>query len=263
MIEKLAPPKADHPAIRRRPTTQRSVDGATAWDIPVLDVADLPAVSADSQDDRPTGIGSVMVRSIPGAVVGSLLMEIVTIRKRKRPAGTGVWSGYSLAEDEAGLWVYTPAGSAYLGHDGVDFQTCEVAQDPQGNGRDSLVLLPGDQWFVAHFIRGGRLLAHVDVATPPVYVDGVWSYDDLELDPYLTADGDFGVEDEDEFLRACDRGLMTGDEREAAIRSVGVIFEQMGRRDAPLSVAGQNRLLEACALQLPPVHPVADRWRVR
>mgnify|MGYP001098922890 CR=1 FL=1 len=182
-------------------------------------------------------------------------MDTVTIRKRKRPAGAGVWSGYLVAEDAAGLWVYTPAGSAYVGHDGHRFDRCEVAQDSQGHGRDSVVLLPRDRWFVAHFVYGGELLVHVDICTPPVCVDGVWSYDDLELDPYLTANGVFGIEDEDEFLYACREGLVRPGERDAAARAVEWITVQFGRLDAPLIVAGQDRLSKARTLQLRPIHP--------
>lgn len=180
-------------------------------------------------------------------------METVTVRKCKRPAGVGVWSGYPLTEDAAGLWVYTPAGSAYVSHDGVSYQTCEVAQDRNGQGRDSLVLLPCDQWFVAHFVHDARLLAHVDIATPPRVHDGMWSYDDLELDPYLTADGMFGVEDEDEFLRAYHDGLVTEEERTAALYTLDWITAHLGRLDAPLILAGRDRLTEARTLQLPPL----------
>jgi len=44
---------------------------------------------------------------------------------------------------------------------------CEVTQDPQGNGRDRLVLLARDQWVMGYFVHGGDLLVHLDIATPP------------------------------------------------------------------------------------------------
>jgi hypothetical protein len=49
---------------------------------------------------------------------------------------------------------------------------CEVTQDPQGNGRERLVLVPRDQWFMAYFVHGGDLLVHLDIATPPTLLGG-------------------------------------------------------------------------------------------
>lgn len=181
----------------------------------------------------------------------------VTICKWKRPVGSGAWSGYVLAPDVAGTWVFTPAQSTYTGHDGLRYGSCEVGQDPPGNGRDSLVLLPDDRWFVAHFVHGSELLVHVDIATPPRLDGGIWTYDDLELDPYLTEAGDFGVDDRDEFDQACSVGLIDAEERRAAELTVAWLSDAVGGAEAPLVRFGRVRLQKALALPLPPVRACA------
>ncbi|WIB61863.1 DUF402 domain-containing protein [Curtobacterium sp. MCLR17_007] len=148
-------------------------------------------------------------------------LDVVTIVKRKRPAGTRSWRGYVVAVDERGAGVFTPAGS---GHTGTDrdgpTSTCEVAQDAQGRGRDSIILLPHAAWFVAHWVLGSEYVVHVDIATPPRESRDEWQFDDLELDPLLRRDGSFVVDDEDEFAAACASGLISETEREAALLEV-------------------------------------------
>ncbi|OII05430.1 DUF402 domain-containing protein [Curtobacterium sp. MCBA15_008] len=146
---------------------------------------------------------------------------VVTIVKRKRPEGTRSWRGYVVAVDERGTWVFTPAGSTHTGTDRSGLtSTCEVAQDDQGRGRHSIVLLPHAAWFVAHWVLDSEYVVHVDIATPPARSGAVWSFDDLELDPLLLQDGSFVVDDEDEFAAACADGRISGTEREAALLAV-------------------------------------------
>lgn len=149
------------------------------------------------------------------------VLNVVTIVKRKRPAGVRSWRGYVVAEDERGTWVFTPAGSTHTGvdRDGLT-STLEVAQDVQGRGRHSIVLLPHAAWFVAHWVLGSEYVVHVDIATPPRKSRAEWVFDDLELDPLLQRDGSYVVDDEDEFAVACAAGLISDTEREAALLAV-------------------------------------------
>lgn len=145
----------------------------------------------------------------------------MTIVKRKRPAGSRSWRGYVVAVDERGTWVFTPAGSTHTGVDSAGVtSTSEVAQDDQGRGRHSIVLLPHTAWFVAHWVLNSEYVVHVDIATPPGEAGAGWAFDDLELDPLLQRDGSFIVDDEDEFVDACAEGLISATEREAALLAV-------------------------------------------
>lgn len=70
-------------------------------------------------------------------------MEIISVRKVKRPIGWGRWQAYVLDADEYGTWTYTPAGSIFTSDDGSGVvSTCEVARDADGRGRHSVLLLP-------------------------------------------------------------------------------------------------------------------------
>lgn len=180
-------------------------------------------------------------------------MQTVAIRKQKRPVGSGSWSGFVVDEDRYGAWVFTPAHSMFVGYDGIRHTSCEVAQDSTGAGRDSLVLLPRDRWFVAHFVDGDDLLVHVDISTPPHRVGTTWIYDDLELDPFLTVSGEFGIEDEGEFEQSWYAGLISADEREFATLTAAWLAESIGHPDAPLVALGRSRLEKARTLGLRPL----------
>ncbi|WP_158607721.1 DUF402 domain-containing protein [Flexivirga caeni] len=181
-------------------------------------------------------------------------MRIVTIRKCKRPAGVGSWRGYELGEDDYGTWVFTPEHSTYTGvHADGRTETCEVAQGTDLVGRDSVILLPVDGWYVGHWVHGIDYVIHVDIATPATRFEDTWSYDDLELDPYLTKDGEFGVEDGDEFDAACARGLIQPHERARALHEVEVLRRALTSHPAQLLQVGTARLDEGRKLGLPPL----------
>jgi hypothetical protein len=38
-------------------------------------------------------------------------MELVNLRKQKRPAGSLTWGAYQIADNAVGTWLYTPLGS--------------------------------------------------------------------------------------------------------------------------------------------------------
>ena len=143
--------------------------------------------------------------------------SVVTLCKRKRPQGWARWRAHVVAEDEHGTWVFTPAGSTYLGDD--ERGTRKVvpsARGADGQGNDLLVLLPRGGWWVAQLVFGTRLVCSVDVSTPPLLDGAEWAYTDLELDPVLLADGTVFVEDEDELEEAYAAGLVTDAERSEA-----------------------------------------------
>lgn len=182
-------------------------------------------------------------------------MDVVTIQKWKRPAGSGSWRGYVLGRDGCGWWVFTPAHSTYTGvHRDGHKETCEVAQGSGLVGRPSVVLLPAESWYVAHWVWGSDHVVDVDIATPPMRLGDTWIYDDLELDPYVDAEGTFGVEDEEEFETACARGLIGPLARRHALEAVRVLRTELTASPSPLQQAGIAHLTEGLELSLPPLH---------
>ncbi len=174
--------------------------------------------------------------------------------KRKRPAGWGRWSGYALAADSYGTWVFTPARSTFTSDDGTGrLSRCEVAQDSHERGRPSLVLLPTTGWFVAHWVLNANRVVSVDISTPPTQSGTDWSFDDLELDPFVLQDGTFGVEDEEDFVSACDAGLISSYERVEARRAVEVLRQELTSEPSLVTQAGRRLLADAVHRDLPPL----------
>ena len=119
--------------------------------------------------------------------------EMVRVEKQKRPYGTP-----SSCDDEEGVWLHSPKDSLHhLGNGGVWVVPWHGVQ-----------FIPRDaRWWVAWFWGRptGRWTA-ADVCTPAAFVDGVWSYVDLELDPVGDEYGLDHLADEDEFRDAVAAG---------------------------------------------------------
>lgn len=193
--------------------------------------------------------------TLAGLSIGdTVAVDIITLWKRKRPVGCGRWQAYELDTDSFGTWVFTPAHSSFVGDDGAgNVGMVEVAQDADGRGRDSLVLLPADGWFVAYWVLEADYVVSVDISTPPKRSGSHWTFEDLELDPYVLRDGTFGVEDEDEFAEACEAGLISPQEQRAARQAVNMLRTQLTAENSPFVEMGRRRLTEATQLVLQPL----------
>lgn len=183
-----------------------------------------------------------------------MVLEVVTIRKWKRPAGSGSWRGYALGQDRYGSWVFTPRHSTYTGvrPDGRK-ETYEVSADPHHVGRHSVVLLPPGHWYVARWVFGSGHLIDVGIATPPMRFGDTWVYDDLELALHLERDGTLGVDGEDEFDIACGRRRIGPVARRSALHEVRSLRRQLTAESAVLVHEGVARLARGRALGLPPL----------
>lgn len=65
-------------------------------------------------------------------------------------------------------------------------------------------------------------------------------FDDLELDPLFLHDGSLVVDDEEELADACAEGLISTEEREAALRTVEWLRGEANH--GPLMLEGLERL---------------------
>ena len=181
-------------------------------------------------------------------------LEKVFVRKLKRPVGSGVWPAYVLAEDAYGLWLHSPAGSTYRGEDGRTARLCEVGQGDRAAGRPIVQLIPSAGWWLATWSgREAELPITIDICTPPRLAGREWTYTDLELDPYLTDAGEVGTDDWDEFLAACESGLISRAEQVAARNATADIEDLLGRRIEPFGEIGYGRLDAALAMALQPL----------
>ena len=122
-------------------------------------------------------------------------VEVVAVRKIKRPVASGTWWAFAVAEDVHGRWLYTPPGSSYLGWYGDRTTEWQVGREDRDNCPPVLQLLPHTGWWTAatgtspdSVVLRCPLIC-VDVCTPPIRVNDEWTYDDLDLDPILHGTG--------------------------------------------------------------------------
>jgi predicted RNA-binding protein associated with RNAse of E/G family len=79
------------------------------------------------------------------------------------------------------------------------------------------------------------------------------TYTDLELDVLVAAGaGDIHVDDEDEFVDACEGGSTSLDEAVAARQATDKIVQLVRELREPIASAGNRRLREALMLGLAP-----------
>jgi hypothetical protein len=181
-------------------------------------------------------------------------LATVFVRKLKRPAGSGVWPAYVLAEDAYGLWLHSPAGSLYRGEDGRTTGLCEVGQGDRDAGRPIVQLIPPAGWWIATWSGDdAELPVTVDICTPPALAGPEWTYTDLELDPCRTYAGAVRTDDWDEFVAACDSGLIPRAEQVAARKATAEIEHLLRQRVEPFGEIGSGRLDTALAMVLPPL----------
>jgi hypothetical protein len=179
-------------------------------------------------------------------------VDVVSVKKVKRPAGAGIWRAYVLGTDQFGTWLHTPAGSVYLGDDGKDTGVCEVAQDDDGVGRPIVQLItPGAWWIATWYPPSADRDVTVDICTPPASVGSTCTYTDLELDPWRSRDGQVGTDDWDEFHAAHTAGWIDQHELVAAQAAAEMIEGLLQERTEPYGRTGHDLLKAATDLGLP------------
>lgn len=174
----------------------------------------------------------------------------VIIRKIKRPEGIGRWPVYEISKDSHGLWLFSPQGTIYRGQAGADVGECEVGQGNRQEGMPVLHLIPNTAWWIAAWCPD---YISLDICTPPRFIDGEWCYTDLELDLTAYSDGRVEIEDEDEFVAACDAGLIPHEEEIQARIATEEMARCLQNRTEPFGHVGWDRLDEVQGLSLSPI----------
>lgn len=176
------------------------------------------------------------------------------IQKRKRPDGRGTWAGYLVAEDEHGLWLFTPKGSLYRGESAAGVSYVEVGQGDRSAGVDVLHLAPRNAWWFAAWHVVDEPTVTVDVCLPPIVLGRRLCYIDLEIDLWKQRTGAYGVADEDEFEDACDAGWIDADERVGALEATAELRRRLSVEDPVFDAIGWDkfdRAIDLCLDSLP------------
>lgn len=165
------------------------------------------------------------------------------VRKMKRHGGVGVWGSYVVDEDEHGLWLYTPPESLFRGTEASGESVICNTGWPEPPGAAVIHLIPTEGWWFARW-QDAPTGAHVaiDICTPATHADGVWSYDDLELDLIKYRHGSWRLDDEDEFDHECQLGRISSVEREASLTTVEDLRARLDQHDPLFDLLGWERL---------------------
>ena len=117
-------------------------------------------------------------------------------------------------------------------------------------------LIPTSGWWFARWSEVPPPLgAHlaIDVCTPSQFIDGIWTYDDLELDFVKSCGGSWQLIDQDEFDDEVGRGRVSIEESAAALRAVSELGARLDQHDEVFDTKGWD-LLERCRrLEFPPI----------
>lgn len=191
----------------------------------------------------------------------TLTPKTIIIRKVRRPKGKGIcrWPAYVMSNDRHGQWLYSPQGTIHRYQIGSRIvRECEVGQGDAEAGHPVMHLVPHGAWWFAAWSYVGEIGISVDICTPPNLVSAEWSYIDLELDPLAFFDGRVEIDDEDEFVAACEGGLISANEAVTARATAAEVEEYLRDQIEPFGLVGWGKLDEAIGLSLPPITMLRD-----
>ncbi len=180
------------------------------------------------------------------------MLEAVVIRKIKRPIAMIRWPAYVVGVDRHGRWLFSPKGTICRGQSGSNIGENEVGRGNRDASQPVMHLIPNIGWWTAAWSREPEVTISVDVCTPPRWIDGEWHYIDLELDP-TSRSGRVEIHDEDEFVAACEEGLISREEAVEARAAAVEIERSLQQGEEPFGCSGWNKLDEALSLKLPPI----------
>jgi hypothetical protein len=127
----------------------------------------------------------------------------------------------ALDSDEFGMWFFAPAGIR------------------NNNSVSGVQLLAPQHWWVTWWWADPKgWWCAADIATPALNVDGIWSYDDLEIDVWGNELGCKGVVDEDEFERVRVSLPYPDEVTAAALAARDEIVALMQNRSEPFASVG-------------------------
>lgn len=139
-----------------------------------------------------------------------------------------------LGEDDHGVWLAMPRGTvARRGHDH------EHVED-----RNSVLLIPHDQWWTAHFNDSGDIAVYCDITTVPTWRDDEVTMIDLDLDVVRRTEGSVYIDDEDEFAEHQVRYGYAAHVTESARRTADDLRNSVEREAGPFGGAHERWLAQ-------------------
>ena len=112
------------------------------------------------------------------------------------------WPITHLGNDQFGTWLGSCQGNPVRQPDGRRLEAQQY---------DAVWLVSESAWWLPAFWFTEETDLTIDICTPPRLVGNVWTFVDLELDLFRSADGRAGIVDQDEFEELARSGHLADD----------------------------------------------------
>lgn len=162
------------------------------------------------------------------------LEAMLTLSKHKwslanaRCSAAFSWPVVRLGSDRHGTWLGSRRGNLVRQPDGR-----REAQE-----HDAVWLVEENAWWLTAFWFTPETDLTIDICTPPT-LEGpeTWSFVDLELDLFRSADGHAGIVDQEEFDRLAASGLVADSELQKAADTARELLPLIRARSEPFGDA--------------------------
>lgn len=140
------------------------------------------------------------------------------------------WPVEYLGQDEHGTWLGARSGNPVRQPDGHSVEAQE---------HDAVWLVAEGAWWLPAFWFTDTTDLTIDICTP-VTLDGtVWTFVDLELDLFRSADGRAGIVDQDEFDDLVQAGHLTDSQVASAAQAAQSLLPLVQGKAEPFGDAAQ------------------------
>lgn len=161
---------------------------------------------------------------------------VTTMSKQKWSVSSGTcmeafsWSIENLGRDNYGTWLGARAGNP--------------VRQPDGHGveaqkHDAVWLVADEAWSLPAFWYTEQTDLTIDICTPPIFLDGVWTFVDLELDLFRRADGHAGIVDQDEFDQLAESGHVPASQLAHAAEAARSLLPLVQAKSEPFGEAAR------------------------
>lgn len=140
------------------------------------------------------------------------------------------WPVEHLGRDEHGTWLGSRQGNPVRQPDGRRVEAQE---------HDAVWLVSEGAWWLPAFWFTTETDLTIDICTPPTLDGSVWTFVDLELDLFRSADGRAGIVDQDEFDQLAKSGHLADSHVVSATKAAQSLLPLVQMKTEPFGEAAR------------------------
>lgn len=140
------------------------------------------------------------------------------------------WPIERLGQDEFGIWLGSRQGNPVRQPDG---------RRVEAQKHDAVWLVSDDAWWLPAFWFTDATDLTIDICTPPRLDGHVWTYVDLELDLFRSADGHADIVDQDEFEELAKSGHLAENQLANAAEAAESLLPLLQAKSEPFGDAAR------------------------